>query len=192
MEQILPVMKGILEILTKMQAYEVIVLDPKRSLPHVGEMAHHTEDMEQRIVEMFNLLVQRNNTYKACGGDLTDSQDFHPIIYVLQDYSELFEQLSVDGRDKLKTLLEKNEPEYQVYFIICEESGNMGIRTVEAWHKKHCAKGNGVFVGSGIADQYVLKVSGTDRELRKDIPDDFGFVVKNGAHCLCKLIQAKR
>ena len=145
--------------------------------------------MEQRIIEMFNLLVQRNNTYKACGGELTESQDFHPIVYVLQDYSELFEQLSTDGRDKLKTLLEKNEPEYQVHFIICEEAGNMGIRTVEAWHKKHCAKGNGVFVGSGIADQYVLKVSGMDRELRKDIPDDFGFVVKNGTCCLCKLVQ---
>ena len=76
-----------------------------------------------------------------------------------------------------------------MHVLVCEESGNMGIRTVEAWHKKHCAKGNGVFVGTGIADQYVLKVSGMDRELRKDIPDDFGFVVKNGVHCLCKLVQ---
>ncbi len=192
MEHILPVMRGMLEVLAKTQAYEVIVLDPKHVLPDEDVMVHYTDDMEQRVIEMFNLLVQRNNTYKACGGELTESQDFHPIIYVLQDYSELYEQLSMDGRDKLKTLLEKNEPEYRVHVLVCEESGNMGIRTVEAWHKKHCAKGNGVFVGTGIADQYVLKVSGMDRELRKDIPDDFGFVVKNGVHCLCKLIQAKR
>ena len=135
--------------------------------------------------------MKRNNLYKQHGGDLPPDEEFHQVIYVMQGYSEIFEQLSADGRDKLKTLLEKNEPEYQVHFVMIDESGNMGIRTVESWHKKHCARGNGVFVGSGIADQYVLKVSGTDREMRKDLPRNFGFIVKNGVHCLIKLVTAK-
>ena len=191
MEAILPFAQGMLEVLQTINVGELIILDPKKALKPAEGITYYSKDMEEHIVEMFNLLVKRNNLYKQYGGELPSEEEFHQVIYVLQSYSEMFEQLSADGRDKLKTLLEKNEPEYKVHFVMIDESGNMGIRTVESWHKKHCARGNGVFVGSGIADQYVLKVSGTDREMRKDLPPDFGFIVKNGVHCLVKLVTAR-
>lgn len=192
MKDIIPKTQGIIEVLIRMNLCEIIVLDPKSVLKIPSNISHYTTDMEEHIIKMFECLVYRNNTYKASNGEITSEMDFHPIIYVMQDYAEIYEQLSIDGKDKLKILLEKNEPEYYVRFILSEEVGNMAIRTVESWHKKHCAKGTGVYVGSGITDQYVLKVNGMDKELRMDLPSDFGFVVNNGAYCLSKLLTEKK
>ena len=42
---------------------------------------------------------------------------------------------------------------------------------------------------NGISDQYVLKLTSTPRELREEIPENFGYVVKNGKAVLVKLIE---
>lgn len=192
MEDVLPFMQGITEVLARIEQTSLIVLDPnqKIAVSETENSRHYTDEMEQHIVELFNLLVSRNNLYKNSGGKLPEGEEFPHVVYVLQDYADIVEQLSQDGRDKLKVLLEKNEPEYAVHFVICDEAGNMNIRTVEPWYKKHCGRGNGVWVGSGIADQYILKLTNTDREMRKEITPDFGYAVKNGMHSLVKLVAA--
>ena len=192
-KEILPFTKGFIEVLKSIHDLQIVVLDPNCHLAGCGDthVIHHVEDMESCIVEMFKLLVTRNNRYKELGGVLPKEEAFYPIAYVLQDYSDIYEQLSADGKDKLKVLLEKNAIEYAVHVVICEESGAMGIRTVEPWYKKHCSRGNGVWIGSGIANQYTLKLNTVDRELKQDITDDFGYLISDGEHILMKLVTAK-
>lgn len=194
MEDILPFMWGVADVINRMEQVNLIVLDPdgSLSLTETGHSRYYTDNMENHIVELFNLLVSRNNLYKNKGGILPEGEEFVPMVYILQGYSDIFNQLTSDGRDKLKVLLEKNEPEYAVHFVICDEAGDMSIRTVEPWYKKHCSHGNGVWVGSGIADQYILKLTNTDRELRKEITPDFGYVVNNGVHSMAKLVTMGR
>lgn len=188
MEEILPVAKGVLQTLRHLSEVQITLIDPKRR--YSGEdtewFTHYTDNMEDRIQEMFDMLVYRNNTYKQHTGN--EPLIFEPTIYLIQDYSDVFEELSLDMKDKLKVLLEKNEVEYNVSFIIIEESGDLNIRSVEAWYKKHCAKANGIWVGSGIADQYVIKLNTVTKEMRKELDDGFGFILRNGDAVLSKLV----
>ncbi len=190
MSDMLAFVNGMIQVVAGIEGTQIILLDPNHRIKIADslKMEHYIDDMETKVVEMFNLLVKRNNRYKECNGHLPEGETFEPMVYILQDYSSIFDQLSIDGRDKLKVLLEKNEPEYAVHFLICEEAGNMSIRTVEPWYKKHCTKGNGVWIGNGIADQYVLKLLSAGRELRQDIADNFGYIVQNGNYSLIKLV----
>lgn len=192
-EDVVPFTQGVAQIAAWMDSLRMIILDPHHRFQYLKdtEYNYHSVDMEERIREMFDMLVARNNYYKQCGGVLPEGEAFDQVVYVLQDYSEIVDQLSADGKDKLKTLLEKNEPEYGVHFMISDEAGNMSIRSVEPWFKKHCNQGNGVWLGNGIADQYILKLNTMSRELREDIPSGFGYVVQGGNPTLCKLITAK-
>lgn len=191
MKQIQGFMIELVKLITRISDVEVTVLDPARHLKeaeHLG-CTYYNTNMEQQIEQIFDLLVKRNNLYKQTGGNVPKEQAFYHVVYVMQDYHTIYETLSVDIKEKLRVLLEKNEVEYMVHFIISEEAGNMNIRTVEPWFKKHCEKGNGIFVGSGITNQYVLRINDIRSEYRKEIPEDFGYMVAKGVPVFTKLVM---
>ena len=191
MDAILSMAKGVINIIQRLSGIKITMLDVRKRYVgyHMENVTYYSGDMEEHIKEIFDTLVYRNNTYKSNAGD--EPLIFEPLLYIIQDISELFDVISQDAKDKLKVLLEKNEVQYNVSFIVIEESGDMNIRTVEAWYKKHCNKANGVWVGSGIADQYVVKLNNVTRDMRQDIDDDFGWVMNNGDALLTKLVTYK-
>jgi S-DNA-T family DNA segregation ATPase FtsK/SpoIIIE len=194
MDQIYPSVLGMIQLLGCMEDVRMYIIDPNyRYRKFIDDVVYDyfTDDVEEQIVLMFQLLVARNNTYKEHNGMLPPEEEFDHVVYVLQDYSKIFDSLSADGKEKLRLLLEKNEPEYKVHIIMCEESGNMSLRSVESWFKKHCVQGNGIWIGDGITDQYVIKVANVTKQMRADVESGFGYVVRNGNAVLCKVITAK-
>ena len=56
------------------------------------------------------------------------------------------------------------------------------------WYKNSVDDSFGIWLGNGISDQYSLKLMSTPRELREEIPEGFGYVVKNGKATLVKFV----
>lgn len=189
MDEILPFAKGLVKLVGKLEDSRVVVLDPNRRLDVGSNVEYKTSNMEECIDELFELLLYRNNTYKDNNGVLPDDVVYDSVIYIMQNYNDIYDELSDENKEALRALLEKNDVAYNLHIIIIEEQPSMHIRAAEMWFKKHCGLGNGVWVGNGIADQYTMKVSSVDRALRKGVDDDFGYVLNNGVPCLTMLVE---
>lgn len=184
---------GMVELLQKIDNIKIVVLDPngRMTCKESQNLQYCNDDMEEHIVKLFQQLVSRNNTYKDYNGELPDDMVFENYVYILQDFSDIYDELSEDGKDKLKILMEKNETEYAVHFLVDDEIGSFKIHTTTSWFKRHCKRGDGVWIGEGVTDQYVLKLSEMDSSLRKPIAPEFGYVIKGGKPHLVKLLTAK-
>lgn len=145
--------------------------------------------LEEITVYLFQMLVHRNNTTKDALEQGAAAPEFPQITCFIDSFADYRQLLSADGKDKLAVLLEKGAG-LNVNFIIADSADHLSAVNYEAWFKDHVSVRDAIWVGGGIADQYLLKLAKVTNDMYQDIPDNFGYVVKNGKAALVKLLSA--
>ena len=148
------------------------------------------DGFEEFIGDLFNEAVARNNTYKDAKMDPSALDGFERKVIVLMGFKRLFNRLSADGQEKLSLILAKTETMYKLHFVIVEGLSELNSFNYEEWYKKHLKGDEGVWVGDGVADQYLLKISKVTSDLYAEIGDVYGYVVNRNRPTLVKLLSA--
>jgi DNA segregation ATPase FtsK/SpoIIIE, S-DNA-T family len=186
--------QGLAEIITAKGTSEVLVVDPENKFSLDEEKNYNIfrsdEELDRAVVELFNTLVHRNNSYKDAKGRGEDIPPFDKIICIINSLSSLMSKLSEDRKDKLKVFLEKGETAYNINFIICDSVSSILPYSYENWFKAKVSLSDGIWIGNGIADQYALKISNINNELYQDIGESLGYKVSKGKARLIKLISS--
>ena len=60
----------------------------------------------------------------------------------------------------------------------------------EAWYKANVNNNSGIWIGNGIVNQYTILLNKMTKELREEIPDNFGYVIINGKTSYAKLVES--
>jgi S-DNA-T family DNA segregation ATPase FtsK/SpoIIIE len=170
---------------TVLDAEELFALDALKGY------TYQTGEFEKAVQDLFAALVSRNNTYKDAKMSATSLDSFDRRIVVICGLQKLFEQLSDDGKDKLKTLLDKGEAIYKIHFILSDNASSLKTFSGEQWYRKHISGSDGIWVGDGVTEQYVASVSKMTADLYEDIGDEFGYLITRGKPILTKLISTK-
>lgn len=147
-------------------------------------------DGEAAVAEMFEEMVKRNNTYKDAHLDDAVLDPFPERVYVIVGFKKFVDQLSADGKDKLKTLLDKAEPNYKVHFVLCDSLSKLNSFNFDDWFKRQVSNGDGIWIGDGVADQYLLKINKITSDLYNEIGPAYGYTVVKGRPILAKLLSA--
>lgn len=158
---------------------EVILMEGKHSL----------ENNETIISDLFKEMVYRNNTYKDALAIAADIPAFEKKVVILKELGELLKNISEDSAEKLQLVLEKAEIDYQIFFIIIDEIGSLAKYSFEKWFKKNLSGKDGVWLGDGFSDQYILTVDKINRDMYDEISDDFGYLLENGKAVKVKIVQ---
>ncbi len=151
-----------------------------------------SQDAEEFVVRIFNEMVTRNNTYKDANLDSTVLDGFGEQTFLILGFKKLYDQLSRDGQDKLSTLLEKAEPIYKMHFVLAESISRLNSFNYDGWYKRHVANADGIWIGDGVADQYVLKINKVTSNLYDEIGDAYGYMIQKGKPTLVKLLSGKK
>ena len=166
--------QGIKEVLEHISNAEVIEIDDR--MPNV----------EQEIIRLFEIAVERNNNYKRTGGNPT--VDMHPIICIIHSVYKLKTVLSEDGYSKLYNILDKSRGTYNLAYLVLDDVMSANRYCAEEWYQNQC-KANGLWIGAGLAEQMRLQVN-----RRQDIPNNkeydasFGFYIEKGKFRIVKLV----
>lgn len=157
----------------------------------VVDSGNTSNNVEELVWSIFDEMVLRNNTYKDAKLDESVLTQFEERVYVLIGVKKLFDQLSTDGKDKLGTLLEKAEAIYKMHFVLCDSLSQLNTFNYEAWFKKQVT-GEGIWLGDGVADQYMLKVNKLTSDLYEEVGAEYGYVVSRGKPVLMKTLASNR
>lgn len=182
--------QALIKVLSSMAATDVV--DIERILASdmsVNANFVKNEDLEKFTVDLFNDMVKRNNTYKAQGMLLSSLDEFEEKSVVIIGIAKLFERLSPDSKDKLKALLEKGEAIYKIHFFIFDETSNYGAFNYDNWYKRHLSGAEGLYIGDGLTDQYILKPNKVTRDLYEEVGDEYGYILSRGRPNLIKLLS---
>lgn len=108
---------------------------------------------------------------------------------IVNGYRDFVRCLPEEFLEKWNAMMERIADFWGCRFIIADGSLSLGSISAENWYGKQVGRNEGVFVGNGLTDQYELSVTRLTRELRQEIPDDFGYVVEKGRAHLVKLLD---
>ncbi len=179
-----PFVKGLLLVLSSIT--NTVFVDSEAILQ--GENALR-DDFESFVIGLFNEMVNRNNLYMDANMNASVLDDFDERVYVITGFKRLYDALSDDGKDKLNLLLENAEAAYKLHFILFENGTSFQEFTYAAWFKKHVKGSNGIWIGDGVSDQYILKLNKITSDLYEDIGYEYGYLIMKNKPYLMKLLQ---
>ena len=71
-------------------------------------------------------------------------------------------------------------------FNLCNDIKNL---VYEEWFKNTTSLSEGIWIGNGITNQFTIKISNNERELREELTNEFGYNIKKGKGTLIKFIS---
>ncbi len=81
--------------------------------------------------------------------------------------------------------------DYNITIIIGDQSKALSSVSFEKWYKSKVSASDGVWIGSGITEQYQMKASKTTSEMHEEITSEFGYSLIKGKSTKVKLLNEK-
>jgi len=170
-----------------------IIFDMPRTVEGKGDLSVYAtaKDCEDQVAKLFDLVVYRNNTYKEALENGEVPEAFDHLLVLVNSISALRAALSDQGKEKLALVLERGTLEYDITFVIAEQAKNFSSMSFEKWCKANVSPSDGLWIGSGITEQYQMKANKTTAEMHEDITPEFGYSLIKGKCVKLKLLNNK-
>lgn len=143
----------------------------------------------EKVAELFELVKNRNNKYKESENPEELTATWETVWIIIGSLQETREGLSEQEIEMLDLILLKGRNDYKIHIILGDELKALQLLRYDAWYRENVSVGDGIWIGNGIQDQYLLQTSGTDQEVKNDITDEFGYIVENGNAVKIKIVK---
>ena len=169
---------------------QIAVIDPAQ-LIKATDVVKRDNSFDEIVKEIFDDMVNRNNAFFDSGDKKESLADFPEKTYFVFGYKKFYDSLTSDSKDKMNVLLENAESFYKLHFVIFDSVNEIVSQSAAAWYKRFINGLDGIWVGDGFADQYVLKTGKLTGDIYKDIGYDYGYVVSKSRKSLVKLLSSE-
>lgn len=186
-------LQGLAEVLAARGDSHVVVFDPRGEFKQEGEATYRVvsgRDMDSAVVEIFELMAERNKTRKAAEASGDPVPAFNRYTCILSSYGDVMSQLSDDPKDKLSAVLENCTTLMGLSFVVADGSSSASTIVYETWGKRHLSAANGIWLGDGVSDQYTLKPANLKSDAYRSIGSGFGYVIRKGKATLMKCVTS--
>lgn len=102
---------------------------------------------------------------------------------------EKFKSSLLDFNLNIEDLFNNSKKLNNINYIIIDSVDKIKKIEYDTWYRAYVNSSQGIWIGNGISEQFSLKISNVTKELRKEIPDNFCYVVKRGKPELVKYVE---
>lgn len=188
LDALLPTVRGLAVLTGQLEGIVLECWDASGRLSAGKDFKVLTAQYEDAVIKLFDEMVLRNNTFADSENQESIMTEFDERLYIIVGLTDIMQQLSEDGRDKLATLLDKGRAVYRMHFVLADKVDHVGKWQGYPWFKTHLNVSNAVWVGDGFANQYHIKVTKMSNALYAEIGSQFGYVIDQGKPILVKLL----
>ncbi len=108
---------------------------------------------------------------------------FIGIDKFLTDYANI-------GSD-FNTVIKQLEDKENYSVIVVENANKFKTHEFEDWYKNYVSKENGIWIGNGVDNQYLITINSSRKDLINNCGRSFGYIIKEGIATLIKLLEMK-
>ena len=170
-EDVIQFTSNVLEELKKVEHLNVVVFDAERIIQSgKNKLKENYEDFYKNLNN-----IEENNISEN-------------TICVIIGIDRFLSDLD-DGETEFYEMLNK-ATEYGNYnFIISENATKFKNHEYDEWYKKYVINDDGIWIGKGINDQYVINVNTSDGGIVNNCNSSFGYIVKDETPTFIKLLE---
>ncbi len=134
------------------------------------------------VRELFDLTVKRFQELKS-----NANATFERKLIFINNIAQLRENLSSDDRDRIDLILQKGSNALGMNIVLTEVCDKLFSIAGELWYKQNIGNNNGIWVGSGFAEQYRINVENRNNRYAKSTESNQGFAIIDGIATPIKL-----
>ena len=112
------------------------------------------------------------------------------ILVIFVSFSKLIDKLS--DKSIIDTFLNNMNKLENKSIIIYDDVNKFKSFVFETWYTSNINSSEGIWIGAGLGDQSVLKISNYSNELTKDFDKNIGFHIHDGIYDVIKLLEFER
>ena len=148
---------------------------------------------ENNFNSLFERILKYENDcfelYKNNNYDINSLKRQKPILLVIFGIENFISKINPDNLVYIEDFFDKCKDLGIINFLIVDQVDSIKSIEYENWFKNNYVAGNGIWIGSGFEDQYLIKIITRTDEVKEDAPDDFCFVVNRGKPVLVKYVS---
>lgn len=156
---------------------------------YVKYITYYNNKFDEIFIKLRDCVNDNYNNFVNNGYNNDIFNELKPLTVVINGVDSFKSRLDDANKSEFKSLFDKVEYLDFMNFIFIDTIDKVKTYELESWYKTNVNNKYGVWVGSGINEQFSLKVTERNKDLREDIEDEFGFVVKRGKVELTKFIS---
>ena len=185
--------KNLYKTFTYIKNEEIFVFDTydiiDNALENTTLVTKNYEDALNPILQEMSdeYQIYTNNNYER--SSLSDKS--HKTIIII-GINELLSRISQDKKMEFTKALSMIKDLGTYHIVLIDNSDKLKQQAFETWYKAAVDPSNGVWLGSGVLDQYALKLSVSPRELREELKLGFGVYVDKGKPYIIKLLEGDK
>ena len=169
MEDAIQYTANILEELKKIKDINLIIFDAERTL------LTKKDDLKEEYDKFINDLNEDNKKHTVC------------VIIGIDKFLSYYGNVETNFNSVIKQADEKGT----YSFIFVENANKFKTHEFEEWYKNYISKENGIWIGNGIDNQYLININSRRKDLVNNCGRSFGYVIKDGIAILLKLLEMK-
>ncbi len=174
---------------SKLVVFDTLEIIPK-DCQNFGD--YRSSGFDDIIENICNYTEESHDIYIKNNYDRGSLKGKEKYTIFLIGIEELMKRINPTVKARFLENIERAKDLDIINFILIDSVDSLKKQEYETWYKTIITPNRGVWLGNGIADQFLLKLTKTPRELRELIPEDFGYNVKNGIATLIKLISSDK
>lgn len=109
------------------------------------------------------------------------------IVYGVYDF---INKLKIETKNRLSEIIKKIKDINVLTFVLVDNAEVLKSFAYDDWFKNGNDSGKGIWIGSGVGDQSLFKISRLDRDDREEIPNDYGYLISNAKLYRIKLLNS--
>ena len=150
---------------------------------------YYDTNINEIFTSLYNYVMENNEKYQNNNFDKSIFQNIKPITVLIIGVEEFKNVLNSSNKLKLDEIFNQGKNLGIINFILVDSIDGIKKIELDSWYRSNVNNTNGIWLGSGINDQFCLKVSQRLPEMREDVPDNFAFVVKRGKAQYVKIVE---
>ena len=156
----------------KMLNRNLIVIDPVNTLESINVSNYYNNN--------FDTVVDKLSEY------LQNSSINDDVYILINSISTLFQKADKERVNNFLEVIRKND---YLHLIVVDANGKIKQISFEQWFTNLIGNNNGIWIGRGITDSGVIRISNVTKEMSNDFEKYMGFVVVDNYASLVKFID---
>lgn len=164
-------------------------------LIQILKIFNNIKDVEVKIFDTENIIQTKNvdlnldykNFMLEISNNLKRNKDVICVIIGLDKFINRLE----GGEGVFFETLQKAEKLENYHFIIAENYTRIKNFEFSDWYKEYITGDNGIWVGNGISDQFLINIDISNTELNNNCGESFGYAIDREEPNLIKLLGMK-
>ena len=168
---------SLLSIIRILNNTNLFILDPiKQLMLDIKNYPNYYNNNLEEILDKINEYIK----------SLIDKKSQDQGVILIYGLDKFITKIDKKKFEELSTNIKKYE---HISLIVVDDASKLKNYAYESWFSSIFSTSDGVWIGKGVSEQNILRLSNINREMTKEIKNNMGYLINEGSGTLCKLID---